>query len=420
MQQLRTQPLLDVTLTRSGYQHHWDPVNSSFSPPSAFADQIADPSSPIYLNRSVPNVIFTLPPSAKPGMSSFAYTVGLHPQELFSTCLILFLSLVAATVVISAFIWFIDYIVDSSVISSLGQSHFSNITRVTRARSPISSGPADTPPTGAAEEIKSLTGSAGVTGTGRARFAFPLAGSGGSSERGISTHRAWWKFRSDVGTLNGSVLHGNLVRLLIWFHLPITVFSCYQMTLPLGPGGATPTVLAALSFLVFSILIPLHLVIRVKVTKTNKLFAQMKTLVSLGPLYNHYRLGSQSFAVLLFATNIAFGITIGAGQKNGTVQAIIILFIEVVSSFVTSIFLPWGVGASMGLVSFLLCVARIIIAVLMVILTQAVSKYHSSTFLLSVPFVSDFYRTWTRWLDRLWYPHHSCPRIPCLGFHATC
>lgn len=137
-------------------------------------------------------------------------------------------------------------------------------------------------------------------------------------------------------------------------------------------AGTTSIVLAALSFVVFSILIPLHLVIRVTFTTTNKLYDETKTLLSLGPLYNHYRHGSQLFATLFFATNIAFGVTIGAGQKSGTAQAVIILVIEVISALVTSIWLPWGSGASMGLISFLFCVARIVIAVLLVILTQAV------------------------------------------------
>jgi hypothetical protein len=145
------------------------------------------------------------------------------------------------------------------------------------------------------------------------------------------------------------------------------------MTLPVAAVGATSIVLAALSFTILSILIPLHLVIRVTFTTTNKLYDQIKTLLSLGPLYNHYRHGSQLFAVLFFATNIAFGVTIGAGQKSGTAQAIVILVVEVVSALVTSIWLPWGNGASMGLISFLVCVARIIVAVLMVILSQAVS-----------------------------------------------
>jgi fatty acid desaturase len=147
------------------------------------------------------------------------------------------------------------------------------------------------------------------------------------------------------------------------------------MTLPRSVVPQSSTALAALSFVFISVLIPAHLVIRVTFTSTNKLYDDMRTLLSLGPLYNHYRHGSQLFASLLFATNLAFGVTIGAGQKSGTAQAIIILVVEVISALVTSIWLPWGAGASMGLISFLFCVARIVVAVLLVILTPTVSFY---------------------------------------------
>ena len=343
-----------------------------------FADQVVDPNSPIYIDRSVPNVIFSLPADAKPGISSFAYALGMRPQHLFPTCIILFLGLIAGTVVLSCLIWFLDYAVTSVLTPSGGQNHNTNINRASRARSPTARDVGENPSFVAVEEVRSLTGSAGP---GRARISFPLAGSGGStSDRGMSSQRAWWKIRLDFGTLHGSILHGNLVRLLILFHLPVTVFSCYQMTLPPASVGRASIVLAALSFAVFSILIPLHLVIRVRFTRPNKLYLQTETLLSLGPLYNHYRHGSQLFAVLFFATNIALGVTIGTGQKSGTAQSIVILVVEVGSALVTSIWLPWGAGASMGLISFLLCVARLIIAVLVVILSRAVSN---ATFLYS-------------------------------------
>lgn len=301
----------------------------------------------------------------------------MHPQHLFPTCIILFLGLIAGTVVLSSLIWFLDYAVTSVLTPPRGQHHHTNSNRAARARSPTTArdmGENLSPV--AVEEVRSLTGSTGP-GRARARIPLPLAGSGGStSDRGISSQRAWWKLRLDFGTLHGNVLHGNLVRLLILFHLPVTVFSCYQMTLPPASVGATSIVLAALSFAVFSILIPLHLVIRVipvNATRPKKLH-QTETLLSLGPLYNHYRDGSQWFAVLFFATNIALGVTIGTGQKSGTAQSIVILVVEVGSALVTSIWLPWGVGASMGLISFLLCVARLIIAVLVVILSRAVSN----------------------------------------------
>lgn len=205
------------------------------------------------------------------------------------------------------------------------------------------------------EESKSLTGNSNMFGS-----------------RQIGTHRSWWRLRTDIGSFHGSVLHGNLVRILVLFHLPITIFSVYEMIQHTPLVVRVRTVLAVLSFAIFSVLIPLHLVLRVTFTTTNKLYDETRTLLSLGPLYNHYRHGSQMFATLLFANNIAFGATIGAGQKSGTAQAIVILVVEVISALGTSIWLPWGSGAGMGLISFLFCVARIVVAVLLVILTPVV------------------------------------------------
>jgi len=185
--------------------------------------------------------------------------------------------------------------------------------------------------------------------------------------------RRWWRLKSGFVSYHSNVLHGNLVRILIWFHLPVTIFSCYQMTLGRETASLGSIILAAISFAIFSVLLPIFLVVRLTLTNTTKLYDETWTLLSLGPLYNHYRHGSQLFACLLFATNIAFGVTIGCGQRSGTAQAIIILVVEVASALGTSVWLPWGQGASMGLISFLFCVARIVIAVLLVILTPIVS-----------------------------------------------
>jgi hypothetical protein len=369
----------DISLTQGSASNHWSPLNTTYSPPSEFADQFADPTSPIFIDRTVPNTLFSLPPDAKQGISSFAYTIGLRPQDLFPTCMILFLGIIAATIVISVIVWAIDYTIGISSNSNSGQAYGSNMNRLgARARSPGVANSKDLPESPPFDDSKFLAGpSSTPLGSGRSqsKFALPLASGGVSSERGINSHRSWWRLRSDIGMFHGSVLHGNLVRILVLFHLPVTVFSCYQMTMSRSVVGVTSIVLAALSFIIFSILIPAHLVIRVTFTTTNKLYDETKTLLALGPLYNHYRHGSQLFASLFFATNIAFGVTIGAGQKSGTAQAIIILVVEVASALVTSIWLPWGSGASMGLISFLFCVARIVIAVLLVILTQAVCSF---------------------------------------------
>ncbi|KAF5333550.1 hypothetical protein D9611_002728 [Ephemerocybe angulata] len=362
----------NVSLTR-GASEHWNPLfTPPYDPPTGFADQLSDPKSPLFIDPNVPNTLYTLPPTAGHGISSFAYTLGIRPQDLFPTCLVLFLGVAAGTIVISGVFWFIDVFVTSVLQKFTGNtSAYGPTGRGLKSPAFSTSKEVETPLV--LEEDRPL-----ATGKGLG-FALPTSSSPGpmsaspSGDRGY--HRSWWfmRFRSDIGSFHGNVLHGNLVRILILFHLPVTAFSCYHMTLPHSVIPTSSIALAALSFTFFSILLPAHLVIRVTLTSTNKLYDDMRTLLSLGPLYNHYRHGSQLFASLLFATNLAFGVTIGAGQKSGTAQAIIILVVEVVSALVTSIWLPWGTGASMGLISFLFCVARIVVAVLLVILTPTIS-----------------------------------------------
>lgn len=362
----------NVTLTE-GTPHHWNPLSTAaYDPPSNFAEQLSDPQSPLFIDQSRPNLLFTLPDNATSGMTSFAYTVGVRPEDLFGICLILFLSILAATTALSLVIWFIDYIVclASGIISS---SHQGNSMKLPGTRSPgfNSRDMLDTVQNPNAEESKSLNGR-DLPGIIRPPSRFTLNAATTTSG---PTLRKWWKVRADLNGFHASVLHGNLVRILVLFHLPVTIFSVYEMTLPRANLDASLTgiVLAALSFAIFSVLIPLLLVIRVRLTTTNKLYDETRTLLSLGPLYNHYGHGSQMFASMFFATNITFGLIIGAGQKSGTAQAIVILVVEVASALFTSIWLPWGTGASMGLISFLFCVARIVIAVLLVILTPTIS-----------------------------------------------
>lgn len=289
-------------------------------------------------------------------MESFAYSVGVRPEDLFGICLAIFLAIIAATIVLSMTVWGIDYI------ASLISGGFRHSTPVLNgSRSPRYSSASKDMLDGisqlqSTEENRSSNGH----GIFRATSRFPFG-------------RPWWKLRSSFVSFHGSVLQGNLVRILILFHLPVTIFSCYQMTLGRSRASLASIILAAIAFSVLSVILPIVLITRLTFTNTTKLYDETWTLLSLGPLYNHYRHGSQLFACLLFATNLAFGVTIGCGQKSGTAQAIIILVVEVISALGTSVWLPWGHGASMGLISFLFCVARIVIAVLLVILTPIVS-----------------------------------------------
>ena len=71
--------------------------------------------------------------------------------------------------------------------------------------------------------------------------------------------------------------------------------------------------------------------------------------------------------LLLPAVNVPFSLFSKAGGS-------LLNFSKVVSALWTSVYLPWGRGTAMGTLSFLLCVARIITAVLLVILSPTVSR----------------------------------------------
>ncbi|KAF7789345.1 hypothetical protein EIP86_000289 [Pleurotus ostreatoroseus] len=322
-------------------EDHWNPLAvAPYNPPSGFVDQLNDPTTPIFINASAPNLLFQLPPEAKTGIESFAYAVGLRPQDLFGICLSLFLAIIAATIVLSVAAWSIDWLgslLSGNLSSSTAGINGSRSPRYLSASKDMLDGVGQLP---SSEENKSLSGHAMFRSSSR----FPFG-------------RPWWRLRSSSVSFHGSVLQGNLIRILILFHLPVTIFSCYQMTIGRSHGSLASIILAAISFAILSVLLPIVLILRLTFTNTTKLYDETWTLLSLGPLYNHYRHGSQLFACLLFATNLAFGLTIGCGQKSGTAQAIIILVVEVISALGTSVWLPWGHGASMGLISFLFCVS---------------------------------------------------------------
>lgn len=165
---------------------------------------------------------------------------------------------------------------------------------------------------------------------------------------------------------------GNLVRIIILFHLPITVFSVYQWSIR-DVASLASVILAALSFATLSVFLPVLLLVRVSMTPTAKLYDATRTLLSLGPLYNIYRPGSQLYPALTFGASLATGIVAGAAQRSGTAQAIVLLVIEISMGLVTTVWQPWGGGSGMGIPGFLFSVLRTISTVLLLILSPAVS-----------------------------------------------
>lgn len=157
------------------------------------------------------------------------------------------------------------------------------------------------------------------------------------------------------------------------FHLPITLFSVYQWTIREFASLAS-VILAALTFAVFSVLLPVYLLIVISTTPTAKLYDAMRTLLSLGPMYNIYEQGNQLYQALRFVASLATGIAIGAGQNRGTAQAIVLLIVELAFGLVTTIWQPWRPGAGMVVPGFLFTIIRIVSAVLLLVLSPSVSS----------------------------------------------
>lgn len=399
-----THCITDITIAQPAFRH-WDPITTpAYNPPSEFADQLADQNSPLYIDATATNSLYTLPSNTSDGITSWAYTAGLYPQDLFGVCMCLFLAIVAGAIVVSLLLWIID--ASASFLRSTMEgrpmaAYDFNTPRYSAASKDLLD--ATVPPTEPPEDHKSASSHFALRSTPRTP---------------APTRRRWSRLWLDFfSSFHFSVLHGNLVRVLMLFHLPITIFSSYQMTMDRSTASITDVALAGLSFVAFSIILPVGLVVRLWFTSTNKLYDETRTLLSLGPLYNHYRHGSQLYASLFFATNFALGVTIGCGQKSGTAQAIVILVVEVLSALFTSVWLPWGHGASMGLISFLFCVARIVIAVLLVTLTPTVrvqSVYHRLLYLLP----TGVHRRRGRAMGLLRDPVHSRTRLSQLRHYA--
>ncbi|EPQ25623.1 uncharacterized protein PFL1_06803 [Pseudozyma flocculosa PF-1] len=324
-----------------------DPLYSRANLPAGdIGAQMGDPTSKLYMNASQPNVLLNLD-GARTGMEAFAQIVGLRPQDLFGTCLAVWLILVAAAVAVSAVVWMIDSTHDTFLRFRKRQEDGAGLTL--QLDEPRRS-----------KEVTDADDEAAARSSISRRGGYRFLGRPGRR-----------LFGSSNNSIHLKLLHGNLVRAVILFHLPITIFTTYNMTNSDG-FSLTSIALAALSFAFLSVIIPAYLVFRIYRTPTAKLYDSIGTLSALGPLYNTYSPGSQLFCAIDFLHTLVLGIVVGAGQRNGTAQAIIMLVFEVLFALGASLWLPWGDGAVMGPISFVASVLRIITVVLVLLLCPLV------------------------------------------------
>lgn len=348
------------------------PNPSNYTAPTEFANQISDPQLPLYLDESASNPLLNLYNQPR-GMESFAFAVGLRPQDLFGTCLAIFSILVLAVVIISLVLWalhcLLEYSTPTPAIASQKQS-VHGTSRPSLGSSPMPSyGTKDT----YEPRTPSLWDSSAPPSL-PAQHSVPHPPTGPSHAR-----RIWWRFRpkGEAGAFHATALYGNLLRLILIFHLPITLFSIYQLVLG-SRASIVSRVFAALSFAFISVLIPTGIMTKIKRTPTGKLFDATRTLLSLGPMYNVYVEDKQMFRAIPLGASLVMGIVVGAGQGSGLAQAVILVLVELTLLVAPAVWYPWDIGASMGASHTFVAALRTISMVLVMLLSPEVCHLPSS------------------------------------------
>lgn len=339
---------------------HQSVYPTNWSAPDSMKNHITDPAHALYLNESAKPRLLDLDWTPD-GMLSWARMVGLRPQDLFGTCLTLFLMLAAVIVVFSLLMWLIHWLTEA-----FGPDRSKQVTARSKHIPRHSSGGISATTMGSKEWNQSgdliTPKHGGLRHTGQAKATVP--------SRWHRTRRRFMP-RGEAGAFHFSALYGNLLRLIITFHFPVTAFSIYQLSLK--SASIVSKVFAALAFSVISVFIPTFILFKISRTPTGKLYDAARTLLALGTMYNVYEPEKQLYRALPLFGSLASGIVIGAGQKSGLAQTIVLIVVELASFMTTTFWSPWGQGASMGAFVFFVSVVRIASIVLTMVMAKEVN-----------------------------------------------
>ncbi|KAK4054818.1 hypothetical protein OIV83_000742 [Microbotryomycetes sp. JL201] len=345
---------------------------NAFDIPQQFSSQINDVTSPIYLDDALPNVLLDLDSSAA-GIERWARMIGVRHQDVWSVCAFTFLCIVAAVIAAHCLFFVFDSALDTIFPSRFSKSRL-------RKESKVSNGDA-------MQELKrvSLKGSTMTAGQSRpsesSAHRFMEGGDYGDEAFLQDDGNNYGPSRPEdmipSWRLHLALLQGNLTRVLVLFHLPLVIFSVYQFSIR-DESPTSTFALAVVTFALLCVTAPAYLLWQIHATPVRELYGSMTRLLSLGPLYNTMSDECVMFSSVRFGANLVVGILIGAAQNVGTAQAAVILLVEVADTLITSLWLPWGDNAAMGPLAFILCLARIIIAVLLVVISPSVAVSDSA------------------------------------------
>lgn len=333
--------LANVTIVEHAGQSHGLLDTNATLPSDEIGSQMNNVTSPLYMNASQPSSLLNLG-RGENGIETYAAAIGIQSSSFFGTCLTIWLAIIAVILVASGFAWIID---------ACFESYYRH-----KRRKEVESG-----------EIvqESLTRPEKASDSS----SMPLTRATNSSIR----TRSW---RGHFGS-HGRALHGNIIRALVLFHLPITIFSTFQIA-QAGTFSTVSVALAALALAFLSVIAPIYIILRLSRIPQQKLFEDTHTLLALGPVYHRFNPGSQLFYCVIFIHSLVLGIVVGAGQGSGSAQLIIIMVVEVVVALVWSLWLPWGDGSMMGPLTFLSGIIRITTSVLVFLLTPLIGFGHDA------------------------------------------
>ncbi|GAA5896795.1 uncharacterized protein JCM6883_007010 [Sporobolomyces salmoneus] len=345
------------------------PINprAATSLPSAFVSQMDDVNSPLYLDERLPSVLLDLEGS-KRGIEKWSRMIGVRHEDLWSVCAFTFFAICAAVIVAHGLFFVFDSLLDTVGPKRKG-GRGQRPTREGNVKPPFNRD--DTSYSVQKESInENYEGRRSDASLGR------YLDSGDYEEENFVDESADYEHRPEDDfpswRLHLALLQGNLTRILLFFHLPLTIFSVYQFTLRSTSSTSTFS-LAIIVFALVCLAWPIYLLWIIHIKPSRELYTSLPLLLSTGVLYNTYAEECCLFPLVTFASGLIVGIVIGAAQSEGTAQTAVILLVEVGSTVCQSLWLPWGDNAAMGPLAFLLSLARIIIAVLLVVLSPTVA-----------------------------------------------
>lgn len=289
---------------------------------------------------------------AKNGLSAYARAGGLQPNDAFWRCLLLWLIIVAALMAISfvAYMFAVLWDVRLQRAKQREEQYLAPMVHDTHEHEIT---------------VDELTEGSAKT---RSRTLRRERRRARSSDRSLLRHN-----------IHAAALHGNILRVLALFHLPLTLFAVYAFTSADRASTSNTTVaIAALAFVLLSVLFPSYIVLVLWRTPTQRLYEDRTTFHMYGPLYNTYAPGSELYAGVVFAHSLVVGTVIGVQRLSGNAQSIVLVAIEIGMLLLSTLWLPWGRGAMMWAVNFGVCVLRVAAAVL-VALDMPLVHLHART-----------------------------------------